>query len=85
MLPLASRSNATLDGLGAPISYEEFYAFGATALLMILASARSVAKRYRFTGKERDDESGYEPGAPSSGLSSIREPSIPYVRSSSSS
>jgi RHS repeat-associated protein len=47
-----------LDENGAVITYEEFYPYGATSLL----SGRSVAevslKRYRFTGKERDDENG---------------------------
>jgi RHS repeat-associated protein len=37
------------------ISYEEHFPFGATSYQAV-ASATDVAKRYRFTGKERDEE-----------------------------
>jgi RHS repeat-associated protein len=47
-----------LDEHGNLISYEEFYPYGSTAY----QSGRSVAevslKRYRYTGKERDEETG---------------------------
>ena len=48
-----------LDDTAAIISYEEYYPFGSTSF----QSGRSVAevslKRYRYTGKERDTESGF--------------------------
>ncbi|MCK1698165.1 SpvB/TcaC N-terminal domain-containing protein [Bradyrhizobium sp. 144] len=40
------------------ISYEEFYPFGTTAYLSVNASIKAASKRYRYTGKERDEESG---------------------------
>jgi RHS repeat-associated protein len=39
-------------------SYEEFHPFGTTALGSASTMRRSVPKRYRFTGKERDTETG---------------------------
>jgi RHS repeat-associated protein len=45
-----------LDGAGAVISYEEFTAFGATAVHGGRAAAEVSLKRYRFTGRERDEE-----------------------------
>ncbi len=47
-----------LDDQAQIISYEEYYPFGATAFLMMLAVIRARGKRYRYTGKERDEESG---------------------------
>lgn len=48
-----------LDDSAAIITYEEYYPYGGTSL----QSGRSVAevglKRYRFTGKERDRETGF--------------------------
>ncbi len=47
-----------LDSAGAIISYEEYHPYGTTSF----QSGRSVAevslKRYRYTGKERDEETG---------------------------
>ncbi len=39
------------------ISYEEYFPFGATSYQAV-SSQSDVGKRYRFTGKERDEESG---------------------------
>jgi RHS repeat-associated protein len=39
------------------ISYEEYFPFGSTSYQAV-ASATDVPKRYRFTGKERDEENG---------------------------
>ena len=51
-----------LDGDAELISYEELYAYGATALLLWRAGA--PPKRYRASAKERDAETGlYEHGA----------------------
>jgi RHS repeat-associated protein len=47
-----------LSDLGAIVSYEEYYPYGSTSY----QGGRSVAevglKRYRYTGKERDEETG---------------------------
>ncbi len=41
------------DESGTPISYEEYYPFGGSSF-----RAGDVDKRYRFSGKERDEETG---------------------------
>lgn len=40
------------------ISYEEFHPYGTTAYLAVNRDIRAAAKRFRFSGKERDEESG---------------------------
>ncbi len=58
---LGNRSNSAsieLDGNGAVIGYEEFHPFGTTAYQAVNASIKAAAKRYRYTGMERDTESG---------------------------
>ena len=40
------------------ISYEEYYPFGSTSYQALNTAYNPVAKRYRYTGKERDEESG---------------------------
>lgn len=47
-----------LDETGAIHSYEEYHPFGTTALQSASTLRRAVPKRYRFTGKERDTETG---------------------------
>lgn len=47
-----------LDFEGAVISYEEFYPYGSTSYQAGLSAAEVSLKRYRFTGKERDEETG---------------------------
>jgi len=47
-----------LDGTGAIISYEEYYPYGSTSFQGGRSSAEVSLKRYRYTGKERDEESG---------------------------
>jgi RHS repeat-associated protein len=44
-----------LDDAADVISYEEYFPFGATSYQAV-ASQTDVAKRYRYTGKEHDDE-----------------------------
>lgn len=39
-------------------SYEEYHPYGTTAFQAKSATINAVAKRYRYTGKERDEESG---------------------------
>jgi RHS repeat-associated protein len=42
------------------ISYEEYHPFGTTAYQANNSAIRAAAKRYRFTGMERDEETGLE-------------------------
>ena len=44
-----------LDGNAAVISYEEYFPYGATAY-QAMRNTTETPKRYRFTGKERDEE-----------------------------
>lgn len=46
-----------LDSLAQIISYEEYYPFGMTSY-QATGNQTQTPKRYRYTGKERDDESG---------------------------
>jgi RHS repeat-associated protein len=46
-----------LDDKAAIISYEEYYPFGSTAY-QAMRNQTETSKRYRYTGKERDEESG---------------------------
>lgn len=54
--------SAALELDGSPsaklISYEEYHPFGTTAYQATNATIKSAAKRYRFTGMERDEETG---------------------------
>src|SRR4029450_5571382 len=47
-----------LDAQGAVISYEEYYPFGSTSYQAGRTIAEVSLKRYRHTGKERDQETG---------------------------
>lgn len=42
------------------ISYEEYHPYGTTAFQTRNAGVKAAAKRYRYTGMERDEESGLE-------------------------
>ena len=42
------------------ISYEEYHPYGTTAYRAKNATIKSAAKRYRYTGMERDEETGLE-------------------------
>jgi RHS repeat-associated protein len=46
-----------LDDVGQIISYEEYYAYGSTSYQAV-RSQTETRKRYRYTGIERDEESG---------------------------
>jgi RHS repeat-associated protein len=48
-----------LDDAGLIISYEEYYAFGSTSYQGTDQTREVPAKRYRYTGKERDEETGF--------------------------
>ncbi|WP_363349311.1 SpvB/TcaC N-terminal domain-containing protein [Methylocystis echinoides] len=47
-----------LDETGAILSYEEYHPYGSTAYQGVRAQLEAP-KRYRFTGKERDGETGF--------------------------
>jgi RHS repeat-associated protein len=47
-----------LDRNGALISYEEYHPYGTTAFQAMNTAAEVSLKRYRYTGKERDEETG---------------------------
>lgn len=48
-----------LDETGAVISFEEYYPFGSTSFQSGRSTAEVRLKRYRYTGKERDEKSGF--------------------------
>jgi RHS repeat-associated protein len=48
-----------LDENAAIISYEEYYPYGSTSFQSGRSAAEVSLKRYRYTGKERDEESGF--------------------------
>lgn len=48
-----------LDEGAAIISYEEYYPYGSTSFQSGRSAAEVSLKRYRYTGKERDEESGF--------------------------
>jgi RHS repeat-associated protein len=47
-----------LDDQAAIISYEEYHPFGTSAYRATTSAAEAPPKRYRYTGLERDEESG---------------------------
>ncbi|MEM8999771.1 MAG: SpvB/TcaC N-terminal domain-containing protein [Bacteroidota bacterium] len=49
-----------LDDLGNTISYEEYHPYGTTSYQATNNTLTASAKRYRYTGKERDEETGLE-------------------------
>jgi RHS repeat-associated protein len=51
-------SSVEVDQAGSIISYEEFHPYGTSAFRSWASGAEVSAKRYRYTGKERDEETG---------------------------
>jgi RHS repeat-associated protein len=49
-----------LDGEARIISYEEYYPYGSTSYQAVRSGLERNPKRYRYTGMERDEESGLE-------------------------
>jgi RHS repeat-associated protein len=47
-----------IDQVAAVISYEEYYPYGCTSYQAARTLAEVSLKRYRYTGKERDEETG---------------------------
>ncbi|WP_437895737.1 RHS repeat-associated core domain-containing protein [Sorangium sp. So ce124] len=53
-----------VDGAGLVIGYEEYHPYGTTAYWSASSAAEVSRKRYRYTGKEKDEETGlYYQGA----------------------
>lgn len=52
--------NMETDDAARVISYEEFHPFGTTSYQAVDKTIKAAAKRYRYTGMERDGESGLE-------------------------
>jgi RHS repeat-associated protein len=50
--------NLELDNKANVISYEEYYPYGSTSYQAIDKNIKVAAKRYQYTGKERDEETG---------------------------
>ena len=46
------------DDTGRIVSYEEYHPYGTTAYQAMNTDVKAAAKRYRYTGMERDEESG---------------------------
>jgi RHS repeat-associated protein len=49
-----------LDDSGALITYEEYHPLGTTSFRAAASSMEVSAKRYRYSGKERDEETGLQ-------------------------
>lgn len=52
-------ASVELDDAGQLISYEEYHPYGTTAYQAARSGVASGAKRYRYTGRERDEETGF--------------------------
>jgi RHS repeat-associated protein len=48
-----------IDEAAAIISYEEYYPHGSTSYQAVRSGVEVSPKRYRYTGKERDEETGF--------------------------
>jgi RHS repeat-associated protein len=48
-----------LDNKASVISYEEYFPYGSTSYQAVNQRIKAAAKRYRYTGKERDEETGF--------------------------
>ena len=53
-----STATLELDETARIISYEEYYPYGSTSFQSGRSGAEVALKRYRYTGKERDEETG---------------------------
>lgn len=51
-------SSLDLDGAGEIISYEEYFPYGSTSYRAAWSGVEVSPKRYRYTGKELDEETG---------------------------
>jgi RHS repeat-associated protein len=55
---LLNSSTVELDPTAALLTYEEYYPYGSTSFQTGTSAAEVSLKRYRYTGKERDRETG---------------------------
>ena len=53
-----SSASLELDGAGEIISYEEYFPYGSTAYQAVRSGIEVSPKRYCYTGKEHDEETG---------------------------
>ncbi len=51
-------TSVEVDDSGQVIAYEEYFPFGASSFHSAVGGLEVSGKRYRYTGKERDDETG---------------------------
>ena len=51
-------ASVELNEVGESISYEEYFPYGSTSYQAVNAAIQAEAKRYRYTRKERDEETG---------------------------
>jgi RHS repeat-associated protein len=54
-----SSASLALDKVGGLISYEEYTPYGSTVYQAGRSAAEVKRKRYRYTGKEKDEENGF--------------------------
>jgi RHS repeat-associated protein len=54
-----SSANLELDDQAQIISYEEYTPYGSTSYQAVSSGVAVSAKRYRYTGRERDEETGF--------------------------
>ncbi|MEP0883709.1 FG-GAP-like repeat-containing protein [Trichocoleus sp. ST-U3] len=54
-----SSASCELNSKANVISYEEHYPYGGTSYQAVDRNIKAAAKRYRYTGKERDEETGF--------------------------
>jgi RHS repeat-associated protein len=52
-------TSVELDDKANVISYEEYYPYGGTSYQSVDQGIKAAAKRYRYSGKERDEETGF--------------------------
>ena len=55
----AGSASLELDDLAQIISYEEYYPYGSTSYQAVDRALKAAAKRYRYTGMERDKETEF--------------------------
>lgn len=48
-----------LDDRAVVVSYEEYFPYGCTSFYSVNKEVRAAGKRYRYSGKERDEETGF--------------------------
>ncbi|MBP5973613.1 toxin [Brasilonema sp. CT11] len=53
-----SSASLELDDKANAISYEEYYPYGSTSYQAVDKNIKAAAKRYQYTGKERDKDTG---------------------------